>query len=526
MTCLVILIVRRTVLWCRSDCAECSLSNQFQCVLTSSNTATTLTVSQSLAKRMTTTTTERLPVDQQVDESASFERSTTLDLRHYGTLTALDLERLSSSTWCTAAHHHHHHPSRQLKELVLGPYFAPGVTVTTILAAIRPLAPCLTSLHLNLSSLVANVPTRRSGGDVATTTTTFIEVLLRQHPTLQHLTLQMASPWAAATAAEEDAVSEEAGDPVSVEIVMPGDGLACSVARVYRCQALASDSSSTAVASLQSLNLNGNFIGDAGVQALVGALMLSTPPNSRASTQGGCRLRHLSLAHNQFTLCGCAALALLLQRGDQNNNNNNLQSLDLSYNDGIGTEGFAVLVQALQVNTTLRSISWVGCRSLQQQQNAVYPHLLHLLVHFNTTLTWIGLPCSFAASPWADMGMTDSMAYNQRHPNITDMDMAQHLPQQQQLLHHWLQLNWTGGRHLLRHYEMNIVPTGLWPYVMARANNNKDNVPASERFHNHHHTNNHKSGRDPALNSLFFLLRNTVGRAWAVTATKPHKTLS
>ena len=52
----------------------------------------------------------------------------------------------------------------------------------------------------------------------------------------------------------------------------------------------------------------------------------------------------------------------------------------------------------------------------------------------NATVTWIGLPCSFGSLPWADMGMTDSLAsYNLYHPN--DMGMAQPQQPQQQLLY-------------------------------------------------------------------------------------------
>ena len=202
----------------------------------------------------------------------------------------------------------------------------------------------MTRLHLNLSSLsrVVNVPTHSSDG--AWMTTILVEKLQRQHPTLQHLTLPMAPN-------PEEA---KANDPVveAAEAAMPGDGLARSVARVYCCP-------SSYSSALQSLNLNGNLIEDAGVHALVDSQML----NTANSSSPGCRWRHLRLAHNQCTSRACEAPALLLQ---MDHYNTNLQSLDLSYNDGIGIEGFNVLVQALQVNTTLRRISWVGCRSLQQ----------------------------------------------------------------------------------------------------------------------------------------------------------------
>ena len=105
---------------------------------------------------MTTTTTTEIDVHG--------HDPTTLDLRQYGSLTALDLEHLSSS--------------RRLQDLTLGPYFAPGLTVTTILEALRPL-PCLTRLHLNLSRVHVS--------DDSTIATLFSE-----HPTLQHLTLRMA----------------------------------------------------------------------------------------------------------------------------------------------------------------------------------------------------------------------------------------------------------------------------------------------------------------------------------------------
>ena len=281
---------------------------------------------------MNTTTTELVVPVEQVDESASFERSIILDLRQYGTLTARDLERLSSSGRYT--HHQHGAAGQKLQELALGPYFAPDVTITTILAALRPLAPCLTRLHLNLSSLDTNV---------TMTNIILVEALQRQHPKLQHLTLRMAP----------NRNEAETNDPVvSGEVAMPGDGLARSVARVYCCP-------SSCSSALQSLNLNGNLIEDAGVHALVDSQML----NTANSSSPGCRWRHLRLAHNQCTSRACEALALLLQ---MDHYNTTLQSLDLSYNDGIGIEGFNVLVQALQVNTTLRRISWVGCRSLQQ----------------------------------------------------------------------------------------------------------------------------------------------------------------
>ena len=108
----------------------------------------------------------------------------------------------------------HHGAGRQLQELALGPYSARSVTITTIHAALRPLAPCLTFLHLNLSSLsrVVHAPTRSSDG--AWTTTIIVETLRRQHPKLHHLALRMAP----------NPKEAETNDPLveAAEVAMPG----------------------------------------------------------------------------------------------------------------------------------------------------------------------------------------------------------------------------------------------------------------------------------------------------------------
>jgi hypothetical protein len=90
---------------------------------------------------------------------------------------------------------------------------------------------------------------------------------------------------------------------------------------------------------LHSLNLNGNYIDDEGVDALVGALTNNSS------------LAILHLCHNRnITVQGCQSLAVLLEQP-----NSGLEKLDVSYNN-IGDEGAFIFANALTSNSKLKTL--------------------------------------------------------------------------------------------------------------------------------------------------------------------------
>jgi len=352
----------------------------------------------------------------------------SLNLCQYGALTARDLDLLPDS----------------LQQLALGPYFSTSLTPLQIVNQIMSRCPNLTVLNLDLSKCHYEMHTSSS-----TVERDQVVARLMSRRRLQHLTLRLTPPL------DHDDPNNDNNDSLLLPS-MPGDGLARAVASHL----------SYSNSQLVSLDLRGNLIGDAGVQALVGAIQQQQHSTTTAL------LQNLNLSNNLVTSNACQILASLLATPSCP-----LVRLDLSHNAGIGLEGFAVVTDALQHNTSLQHVSWVQCAQLLQRSTSavVYDRLLHLLKHSNATLGSIGLPC----------GKNHGPALEER---------------KKRQLACWLLVNRT-GRRLFRqsHTNGNNNPQGLWPIVLHQA-------AATER-----HT-----SLQPSMNSVFYLLRNTVGQAWCV----------
>ena len=345
----------------------------------------------------------------------------SLDLRQYGALTERDLDMLPSS----------------LERLAIGPYFGASLTVTDIIDRL-PMGR-LTHLDLDLSKTHCNDAVERDEA--------VARLRGRSCGRLEHLGLRMLPP-------QEDHGFGNDGEDL-LQPAMPGDGLARAVAGHWL----------GTTAGLRSLDLSGNLIGDAGVRALL----------ARAASlhaYNGPTLRHLNLSRNQLTSASCQLLASLLAGRSAACG---LRGLDLSHNDGIGA-GFAVLADALRDNASLRHLSLVGCpRLMAAAEKVVYPLLLDLLEHCNTTL------CSVTLSPPPSSSSSSAGTTRWRQ-------------QQQRQIDTWLLLNRTGRGWLRRPPNA----AGLWPRVLARA----------ERLERR------ETGKFGA-ESLYYLLRNTVGHVWA-----------
>jgi len=242
----------------------------------------------------------------------------------------------------------------------------------------------------------------------------------------------------------------------------------------------------SATRRLQSLALHGNLIGDAGVQVLVQAF---TSDNDCSSG-----IRYMNLSHNLLSSVSCQIIASFLASP----HGCALQSLDLSHNPGVDVEGILVLLDALRANTSLRHLScWTeygrGDPLLRQQQQLpiVYPQLLDILEHDNSTLQSVRLSSS-PSSRGDDENEDDTMTY------IIQQKIAT-----------LLLLNRT-GRSWLSTTTDSTVPAGLWPNILARA----ERIEQRESTANNN--NNIGSNDASGANSVFFLLRNTVGQVWAV----------
>lgn len=369
-----------------------------------------------------------------------------MDLRQYGAITARDLELLP----------------RSLRQLSLGPYFAPSLTTRAIVEAV-PVSH-LTHLHLDLSKVLHE-------DDAVERDVAVVRLLQRCRAAgpaapLQHLALRLRP------SAQDGHGDEHEG--------MPGDDLARILARhLPNC-----------CRNVRSLNLDGNMIGDAGVQALVQALSSAFSDNTQTFN-----LQHLSLSNNLITSLSCQVLASLLATNDVCQ----LKSLDLSHNAGIGLDGMFVIVQALQGNTSLRNISWVGCgQMLQCHETMIYERLLDLLERYNTTLVSIGVPSSYRRE------------FASGH---------QLLQRQKEKLCCWLLLN-RSGRYLLRQQprgdDVAPLPTGLWPHVFARASQVEQQQQQEASADDGGRATTTTATTKVAPNCMFYLLRNTVGQAWAI----------
>ena len=98
---------------------------------------------------------------------------------------------------------------------------------------------------------------------------------------------------------------------------------------------------------LRELDLSGNFLGDAGVQALCEGLGRGTAPS----------LSNLKLQENRFGPAGAEALAATLRRGAMPK----LDLLDIGINPSIGNQGVAALAAPLRKLPALRIMQLGYC---------------------------------------------------------------------------------------------------------------------------------------------------------------------
>lgn len=119
---------------------------------------------------------------------------------------------------------------------------------------------------------------------------------------------------------------------------------------------------------IESLDLSGNSIGDKGLIGISYVLR-----NNKA-------LRILKLNHTDIAYTGISALADTLK------NQNTLESLELGDNQDIGSDGIAMLCDALAVNTSLSSLNLFATELTDNEA-----FMLGKIFHQNSALTSLNL---------------------------------------------------------------------------------------------------------------------------------------
>lgn len=193
--------------------------------------------------------------------------------------------------------------------------------------------------------------------------------------------------------------------------------------------------------NLKTLDLRGNRMGDEGAVALAEAL---------EKTVANPELRHVNLAWNMIGSRGAIALAKSLP-------STQLELLDLSCNDSVDDDAVHHLCQSLKHNVFLKVLNLFCCSNITEDGAFM---LLTCLQHHNYTLERINLR------------PRDTTSYSSHSAKTVNV-LAK--------IEYWLALN-RAGRRLLRgvHPAGNSccdnmdrpVPTGLWPYILARQNTN------------------------------------------------------
>lgn len=125
--------------------------------------------------------------------------------------------------------------------------------------------------------------------------------------------------------------------------------------------------------SLECLDIRGNRIGDAGLEAIVKEF-IRTPNMS---------VRHLMLSWNDLTVNGVTALARYLEHDDCV-----LEKLDLSCNTSIGDGSVSELCRALRNNTSIVELNLFCCPNISNVGAAAISECLE---RNNTTLQSINL---------------------------------------------------------------------------------------------------------------------------------------
>jgi Ran GTPase-activating protein (RanGAP) involved in mRNA processing and transport len=169
--------------------------------------------------------------------------------------------------------------------------------------------------------------------------------------------------------------------------------------------------------SLECLDIRGNRIGDAGLEAIVKAF-IDTPKMS---------VRHIMLSWNNLTVKGVTALARYLEQDTCV-----LENLDLSCNTSIGDDSVHELCRALRTNTSLVELNLFCCPGIS---NAGAAAISECLEHHNTTLRSINLQACHKLSN----------------------DLIQQVQ-------YWTALNGAGRRVL----QDGTVADGLWADILAR----------------------------------------------------------
>jgi Ran GTPase-activating protein (RanGAP) involved in mRNA processing and transport len=172
--------------------------------------------------------------------------------------------------------------------------------------------------------------------------------------------------------------------------------------------------------SLECLDIRGNRIGDAGLEAIVKAFAETETPNLLS-------VRHLMLSWNDLTLTGVTALARYLEQETCV-----LERVDLSCNNLIGDDSVQELCRALRTNTSLVELDLFCCPNMS---DAGALALLECLEHSNMTLQRINLQACHKVS----------------HERI-------------QQVQYWTSLN-RAGRRMLRDQT---TPDALWADILAR----------------------------------------------------------